>query len=112
KHTQLVVEIKPSDISKDRGKLVAEKVVRLVRELRAEKIVCYISFDYEILRKILSIDGRAITQYLNGDSTPEQLKNDGIRGADYNMAVFKKNPEWIDMAKKHDLLLNVWTVNA
>ena len=111
-HTQLVIEIKPSGVSKDRGRLIAEKVVKLVHEFKGEKMVCYISFDYEICKRILSIDREAITQYLNGDSTPEQLKADGIRGADYNWTVFKKNPDWIAQAKKNNIILNAWTVNS
>lgn len=109
--TRLVVEIKPS-ASKERGKLIAEKVHRLVAELRAEKMVVYISFDYDILKKIREINATALTQYLNGDRTPEQLKEDGINGADYHLSVFKKNPDWIERAKKTGIVLNAWTVNA
>ena len=37
RYTRLVVEIKPSGISKDRGRLVAERVVKLVDELKATR---------------------------------------------------------------------------
>lgn len=109
--TRLVVEIKPSDISKDRGRLVAERVVKLVDELKATRKVVYISFDYDILKKILQLHPDAPTQYLNGDYTPEQLKADGIRGADYHISVFRKNPDWIARAQKAGIILNAWTVN-
>lgn len=109
--TRLVVEIKPSDISKERGQLVAERVVKLVEELKAVQKVVYISFDYDILKKILQLDRKASTQYLNGDHPPEQLKADGIQGADYNISVFKKNPDWIARAQKNHIILNAWTVN-
>lgn len=109
--TQLVIEIKPSDISKDRGKAVAEKVVDLVNEFNAQNNVCYISFDYDILGKVKELYPKAITQYLNGDYTPEQLKADGISGADYNLSAFKEHPEWIARAQKEGLILNTWTVN-
>ena len=62
--------------------------------------------------RIREIDSKAILQYLNGDRTPDQLKKDRIDGADYNLSVFKKNPEWIGMAKKAGIVLNAWTVNA
>ena len=109
--TRLIVEIKPSGISKERGKLVADKVVALIREMKAEKIVAYISFDYDMLKHIHQIEPTAITQYLNGEITPQQLSLDGISGADYHFLVFKKNPRWIAEAKKYKLQLNAWTVN-
>lgn len=108
--TQLVLEIKPS-ASKERGKLIAEKVMNLVKELKAEKMITYISFDYDILKRLEELDKTAITQYLNGDVSPLQLKADGIDGADYHFSVFKKYPEWIGEAKKAGVILNAWTVN-
>ena len=111
RHTRLVVEIKPSEISKERGKLIAAKTVGLVNELRAEAMVVYISFDYDILKKIIELNPAAQTQYLNGDKTPEQLKTDGISGADYHISVFKKNPAWIEEARQNKIILNAWTVN-
>ena len=112
RQTRLVVEIKPSTISKDRGKAIAARVVELISELQAEQMVVYISFDYDILKKIKELRPNALTQYLNGDQTPQQLKADGIAGADYHISVFKKNPEWITMAKENGIILNAWTVNT
>ncbi len=109
--TMLICEIKSSSISKERGQYVAEKILEMVKELRAEKYMVYISFDFDILKKILEIDPSANTQYLNGDKTPLELKQAGIKGADYNFSVFKKNPHWIKMAKENNIALNAWTVN-
>ncbi len=109
--TKLVCEIKPSTINQDRGKIIAERVVNLFHELKAEQAVSYISFDYEILKKIIEINPKAITQYLEGNKTPEQLKEDGISGADYYFTVFQNHPDWIVSAKKNNITLNAWTVN-
>ena len=109
--TRLVLEIKPSDISKERGKLIADRVVKMVKELHAETMTVYISFDYDILKRIHENYPAASTQYLNGDKSPDDLKADGISGADYHFSVFKKNTNWIDKAKKNGLILNAWTVN-
>jgi glycerophosphoryl diester phosphodiesterase len=109
--TRLVLEIKPSGLGKERGKLIAERSVALVKELKAAPMTVYISFDYDILKKVVEIDPAASTQYLNGEKSPEQLKADGIAGADYHFSVFKKNPGWIEEAKKYKLILNAWTVN-
>ncbi|MDP2089434.1 MAG: family 16 glycosylhydrolase [Flavobacteriaceae bacterium] len=109
--TRLVCEIKPSEISKERGKTIAAKVVQLVHKLKAQHKVEYISFDYDILKKIIEIDPKASTQYLEGNKSPDQLKADGISGADYHFSVFKNRPEWIESAKKNNITLNAWTVN-
>jgi glycerophosphoryl diester phosphodiesterase len=111
RHTQLVCEIKPSDINKQRGITVARKVVQTVKQLNAENQVCYISFDYEILKEIHRLDPKAKTQYLEANKSPEELKADGISGVDYYYTVFKDHPEWINSAKENKITLNAWTVN-
>lgn len=110
--TTLVLELKPSDVSKERARISAEKAVALVKELKAEPWMMYISFDYDILLKILELDPKAKVAYLNGEKSPLQVKSDKIWGIDYHYNVFKKNPEWVDEAKKNNINLNVWTVNS
>lgn len=108
--TRLVLEIKPS-ASKERGQVIAEKVYRLVNELRAQPMVVYISFDYDILKKIVALNPSVGTQYLEANKSPEEIKKDGIRGIDYHYSGFQKHPEWIAQAKKNNIILNAWTVN-
>lgn len=109
--TRLVCEIKPSPAGKERGRVIAVKVADLIKELKAEDKVVYISFDYDILKKLVEINPKAPTQYLSGNISPDQLKNDGISGADYHFSVFKNHPEWIESAKLNKIALNAWTVN-
>jgi beta-glucanase (GH16 family) len=107
----LVCEIKPAK-SKERGQLIAEKVVRLVKELNAEAYIsAYISFDYDMLMKVKELDPVAITQFLSGTKTPAELHADGISGLDYSINALKKHPEWIESARSLNLILNAWTVN-
>lgn len=109
--TGLVCEIKPTS-TKELNVLITKKTVALVKELNAEDFVlCYISFSYDILQKIIELDPNAETQYLNGSKSPAELKSDGISGLDYEKSVFKRNPEWIKEAKDHGLKLNAWTAN-
>ncbi|MGM5469559.1 family 16 glycosylhydrolase [Flavobacteriaceae bacterium LMO-SS05] len=109
--TGLVCEIKPSTIE-GRNKIITEKVLKLVKELKAEPyILSYISFSYEILKKIQELDVHAKTQYLDGSKQPKELKKDGISGLDYLVYKLKKHPEWIKEAKDEGLILNAWTVN-
>lgn len=112
KETRLVLEIKPSTVSKERGRIIAEKAWKQVQALNARQVTTYISFDIGILARILELEPAAPTQYLNGDKTPEELKSLGVIGADYHFNVFKKNPDWIERAKKNGIILNVWTVNS
>lgn len=111
KHTTLVCEIKPSGVSKERGKKIALKVVETVKKLKAEKITTYISFDYEILKQIREVDSKTTLQYLEGNKSPKEVKEDKITGVDYHYSVFKKHPDWIKEAKDNKISLNVWTVN-
>lgn len=108
--TRLVCEIKPAKTIA-RGQKMAEKTLQLVKELDAEDMTVYISFGYEILKKIEELNPKAHTQYLEANKSPEQLKADGIDGADYNFKAFEKHPEWIESAKKIGIILNAWTVN-
>lgn len=109
--TRLVCEIKPSGISKERGIQIAAKTVQLIQELKAQEMVVFISFDYDILKKIMELNPKASTQYLEDDKSIDQLKKDGISGADYHFSSFKDHPEWIKDAKKNNITLNAWTVN-
>lgn len=111
KTTRLVCEIKPSKISKERGQLIATKVVQLVEKLNAKNLVEYLSFDYEILKKIREINPTASIQYLESDKSIEQLKEDGISGVDYYYPNYKNNIDLIESAKKNNITLNAWTVN-
>lgn len=111
KHTLLVCEIKPSEISKERGKTTALKTVETIKKLKAEKITTYISFDYEILKQIRQVDPVTSLQYLEGNKSPREVKSDQITGVDFHYSVFQKHPEWIQEAKDNNITLNVWTVN-
>ncbi|MGO4773269.1 glycerophosphodiester phosphodiesterase family protein [Flavobacterium sp. W22_SRS_FK3] len=111
KYTTLVCEIKPSEISKERGKMTALKVFETVKKFNAEKMISYISFDYEILKQIREIDSKTSLQYLEGNKSPLEIKKDKITGVDYHYSVFKKHPEWIKEAKDNKITLNIWTVN-
>lgn len=110
--TGLVCEIKPSKIE-GRDLEMATNVMSLVKELKAEAYVSFfISFSYNILKKIKDIDASAKVLYLDGSKSPEKLKNDGITGLDYLVYKLKKSPKWISDAKKLDLILNAWTANS
>lgn len=105
---KLFIEIKPS-VSKDRNERMTDLV--LETSLFAQNKICYISFDYDVLKRILSKNSNADTQYLNGDKTPRELCEDGILGMNYHYKKFRQKPEWIEQSKNLGLQLNTWTVN-
>jgi glycerophosphoryl diester phosphodiesterase len=111
KNTKLILEIKPSVRGREWADATVQKIVKMVQQMQAQPWIVYISFDYEMLKEVLRLEPSANTQYLNGDKTPEQLKQDGIKGADYHYSVFEKHPEWIESAKKNNIDLDAWTVN-
>lgn len=110
KGTKLIFEIKPSTEGLKREMLLADKCVALVKKLKAEDWVDYISFSYDILKRVLEKDPAATVAYLKGDLPLEVLKKDRMGGADYHFSVYKKG-NWFEEANKLNLTINAWTVN-
>ncbi len=109
--TRLVLEVKPSITNKQQGIEAAEEAVEIVRKMKARYLAVYISFDFEILKRILELDPAAVTQYLTGDKSPDEVKEAGISGIDYHFNVYRQHPEWVEQAHQNGLILNAWTVN-
>ena len=112
KRTRLIMEIKPSKLGRNRTITLAVVAVNLVNRLNADRLVEYISFDYDALKKILELNPKAKVAYLGSDVAPKKLKEDGFTGLDYHHAALKKKTEWIAQAKQEGLKINVWTVNS
>ena len=111
KGTRLVLDIKPSKISKERSIVTARKSYEMVVANKAKKIVDYILFDYDACLALKKLDGKANIAYLNGDKSPEEVANDGLWGIDYSYKALQKNEAWIADAKRRKLTVNIWTVN-
>ncbi|SHG76457.1 glycerophosphodiester phosphodiesterase [Pedobacter caeni] len=111
KKTKLILELKPSKISTARDLQMTKKSVDLVKALKAEHWVDYISFSYDILKEVLVLQPKANVAYLNGDVSLEKMKEDHFYGADYHFSVYKKG-DWFAKSKELGLTLNAWTVNT
>ncbi|MDB5108945.1 MAG: Glycerophosphodiester phosphodiesterase [Mucilaginibacter sp.] len=109
--TKLILEIKSSVISKERSLALTEKVLQLVREIKAQAWITYISFDYDILKRVLEVDPFAKVAYLGGEKNPASLAADKFYGLDYNYAIFQNKVNWIKEAHANNLTVNAWTVN-
>ena len=111
KSTKLILEFKPSQISVERSERVGELSVKTVQELGAQAWVDYITFSYEGGVKAIATDPKANVAYLNGDKSPQELKEAGFFGFDYHISLLRRMPQWIAEAKALGLTTNSWTIN-
>ena len=107
----LVLELKPhaTPLREDRA---VKDIVDMVRRMGLESRVSYISFSLNAVRQFIRLAPQGTPVfYLNGELSPEELKELGCAGPDYHMDVFRRNPEWIDRCHELGMKVNVWTVN-
>jgi glycerophosphoryl diester phosphodiesterase len=110
KSLKLIVEIKPAKTQELENELV-QKTIKMVKEMKLEAQSEYISFSLNICKEIKKEEPKFKVQYLNGELSPQEIKNAGLDGLDYHYSVFAKNPTWISEAKALGLITNSWTVN-
>lgn len=111
KGMQLILEIKSHKRVVNEDRLVA-KCVELVKKYDLEDRTDYIAFSMNVCKELKKHAPKATVVYLNGDVSPEDLKEIGLTGLDYNHKVLINNPSWISKAKEIGLTTNVWTVNT
>ncbi len=109
-HTKLIIELKPHR-EKYQEDALAEKVMRMVRDRQLHHRVEYISFSLNLIVKLIQLDPLANVYYLNGDLSPNTMRQIGASGIDYHYQVILNHPEWIELAHKLGQKVNVWTVN-
>lgn len=110
--TRLILEIKTSKLGKERSLALTEHVVQMVHQMKAQAWVDYIAFDYDVCKKVKSLNPEATVSYLNGDKSPSELAADRLNGFDYHQSVIKKNEAWLQEAQQLKLTTNAWTVNS
>jgi glycerophosphoryl diester phosphodiesterase len=57
------------------------------------------------------MEPNAKVMYLNGDLSPQSLKDLGLTGLDYHHAVMDEHMNYFAEAKALGLIVNLWTVN-
>jgi len=110
KALKLIVEIKPAKTEALENEMV-EKTVKMIKEMKRESQCEYISFSLNICKQIKKIAPDFKVQYLRGELSPKQIKDEGLDGIDYHYSIFQKNPTWISEANALGLITNSWTVN-
>ena len=108
---RLVFEVKPHRNAK-RDALISELSVELVNMLGLASRTDYISFSQNACKRLHELAPNAKIAYLNGDLTPQQVKDLGLTGIDYSFGTFDKHPDWPLEAKNLGLEVNVWTVDG
>ncbi len=108
---RLIFEIKPHR-NAQRDARISEVAVELINMLGLADRTDYISFSKHACKRVHELAPEAKVAYLNGDLSPQQVKELGWTGIDYNTKVFDNHPDWAQEAKKLGLEVNVWTVDG
>ncbi|MFY7814886.1 MAG: glycerophosphodiester phosphodiesterase family protein [Chryseobacterium taeanense] len=110
KALKLIVEIKP-DKTKEKEDELTAKTIKMIKDMKLGSQCEFISFSLNICKEIKRLEPTFKVQYLRGELSPQQIKDEGLDGLDYHYSVFQKNPTWIADAKALGLITNAWTVN-
>lgn len=107
---QLIFELKPH-ATPERNREAARASVELVNEKNLAHRTEYITFNLDAGKELIKLAPEAKVYYLNGELSPQELKELGFAGLNYHYNVLKKHTKWFADAKKLGLNINVWTVN-
>jgi len=110
KALKLIVEIKP-DKTKEKEDELTAKTIKMIKDMKLGSQCEFISFSLNICKEIKKLEPSFKVQYLKGELSPQQIKDEGLDGLDYHYSIFQKNPTWIADAKVLGLITNAWTVN-
>lgn len=111
--TMLILEFK-EQMNEDRENLMVDKAFELLKahHLYNPKRVAFISFSLNVCKKIAAEAPEFINQYLNGELSPNELKDLNINGMDYAKKVLGEHPEYVGLCRDLGMSSNVWTVNS
>jgi glycerophosphoryl diester phosphodiesterase len=107
--TKLILEIKGHNTS-EKNMRVTKACYEIIKNSNMQDQVEYISFNYDICKKLVEYDPNAMVQYLAGNKKPADLFKEGIRGIDYRYDIL--TDEMIQSAHELGMTVNVWTVNS
>lgn len=110
KNIKLIIELKKHR-TKEQEDLLTKKVLKMVRKMKLEDRVEYISFGLNFTTKLIHLNPKVKVYYLNGDLSPKVMKEIGASGIDYHYSVIQAHPEWVKLSHDLGLKVNAWTVN-
>lgn len=108
---QMFLEIKTHK-NLARQNAAIDATLALVEKMKMESRLTYIAFSLDAVKRIIGEAPQGTeVYYLNGELSPKELKAIGCTGPDYEEAVYKAHPEWIQECHDLGMKANVWTVN-
>lgn len=100
---KIIIEIKRADCS---------EVVNLIDKIGVSyNQIVFFSFEKNYCRDLIKMDRGFNIAYLNGDFTPETLKEAGYSGMSYSYSQYYKDKTLVSRAKNLGLDVYAWTVN-
>lgn len=113
--TKLIIDIKTPKYA-PRAKENAEKVLELVKEMKAESLVEFLVGDLDALDFLIShstIPVAYLGRWKNELPVmyPDKIMKHNVKYLDYQDVHYKKHEDWITVFKENNIHLNVWTVN-
>lgn len=110
-NTRLVFELKSH-----KNKLQETKAVDLLLQMMKQKKltnrVDYITFSLPAFVRLIEKAPKGTpVYYLNGELSPDEIREMGGAGPDYHISVFRNHPDWLTRCHQLGLKANVWTVN-
>ena len=109
--TRLIFELK-SHPDRNQEQQAALRSIKMIHDKGLDDRVEYIVFSKAAMLDFIEYAPKGTpVYYLNGEMTPQELKDAGATGPDYHFSVFQTHPEWIDQCHELGLKVNAWTVN-
>ncbi len=109
--TLLICEIKAAIKDKEQDYLATIETLALVKKLKIEKRIVFISFSQDILRWIKEKQSKATVLYLESDLSIDAVVQNKFDGINLNYTTFKNNRKLSAAAKNAGLKIGSWTVN-
>lgn len=108
---KLILELKPLS-TPERETEAIQKIIEMVKSMGIEERMEYITFSLHSVKEFIRLAPKGTPVfYLNGDLSPQELKEIRCAGPDYHFSEFKKNPDWLSKCHELGLKTNAWTVN-
>ena len=110
KKMRLVLEVK-KHASPQRESQVVAAIVAMLRQTNMTGQVEFLSFGQFICQELMRQLPGAKVIYVNGDLSPQQLKEQSYAGLSYNLNVLMNKPEWIAQARALGIETTLWMIN-
>lgn len=109
--TLMICEIKAAIDDKEQDYLATMETINLVKHMKIDKRVLYISFSPEILKWIKKEQPAATVLYLESNLTISEIVQNSFNGINWHYSNFKSNAAIAESAMKAGLKIGSWTVN-